>query len=328
MSRRTRVFLAVAGAILAIGLGVGFVASLLGGTLTFGDGDAPAEFAYVPVDTRFIAYADVRGIMDSELRRRLSGPATGSGDATRRFRDETGIDLEQDIDHVIAAWSGQDVSDPPIVLMRGTLDQDRIEALVRSQGGVVEEYGGRTLVRHGERLAVAFVEPGLVAVGSLDALRRAIDVGTGSADARDNDELMSLVRQVRGGHVWLVARFDELTEGRIPPDLAGQLPAITWISLTGFVDAGVQGRLSVEARDEMAAQDLREVIRGFLALARMNAGDRAVVGDLIDSLQLTGQGTTVALSFAIPPEVIDLLGAIRDLQPDSFDSFDPPFPGL
>ncbi len=325
MSRRTRVFLAVAGAILAIGLGVGFVASLVGGPLTFGDDAGTSELAYFPADTRFIAYADVRGIMDSELRRRLSDASPRSGEATRRFREETGIDLERDIEHVVTAWTGSGGAQTSIVLLRGNLDQARIEGLLGRQG-IREEHGGFSLFTAGEHMTVAFLEPGLVAVGRTEAVRTAIDSAAGRSDARDNEELMSLVRDVRDGQVWLVARFDELTSGQISPDLARQLPAITWVSLTGFVDAGLQGRLRVEARDEDAARDLREVVQGFLALARMQGGSQPVLGEVLDSLQLTGQGTTVSLSFAIPPEVIDLLGTLQNLRPPG--SPGSPFPGL
>jgi hypothetical protein len=325
MSRRTRVFLAVAGAILAIGLGVGFVASLLGGPLSLTGTRGPAEFAYLPLDTRLVAYADVRGIMDSELRRRLTSATPNSGEATRRFREETGIDLERDIEHVVAAWTGDAGVDATIVLLRGNLDQARIEGLIGRQG-IREEHGGYSLFTAGEHLTVAFLEPGLVAVGRTTAVQSAIDVAAGRTDVRDNDEIMSLVRDVRDGQVWVVARFDELTAGHIPPDVARQLPAISWISLAGFVDAGVQGRLRVEARDEAAARNLREVIQGFLALARMQGGSQPVVGDILASLQLTGQGTTVSLSFAIPPEVIELLGAMRALQPPGAPGS--PFPGL
>jgi hypothetical protein len=324
MSRRTRVFLSVAGAVLAVGLGVGLVASLLGGELSFVGSRGPAELAHIPRDTRLIAYADVRGVMDSALRRRLSDP-TNSGESARRFREATGIDVERDIDHVIAAWSGESAAAAPIVMLNGRFDQGRIEALVLERGGAVEAHGGHRLLVADRNLTVAFVEPGLVVVGTTGAVQRALDVAESGTDVRDNAEIMPLVRDVRDGQVWLVARFDELTVDRLPADLARQLPAITWLSLTGFIDAGVQGRLRVETRDQAAARDLREVIRGFLALARMQAGQQPVLGDLLDSLQLTGQDTTVVLSFVIPPELLDVLGMFRGMQPGAPA---PSFPGL
>ena len=56
--------------------------------------------------------------------------------------------------------------EPPLVLARGRFDEVRIEGLVRDQGGSVEDYkGSRLLVQEEKKLAVVFLEPGLVAIG-------------------------------------------------------------------------------------------------------------------------------------------------------------------
>jgi hypothetical protein len=67
----------------------------------------------------------------------------------------------------------------------------------------------------------------------------------------------------------------------------------------------------MEARDEASAQNLRQVIQGFTALARLQAGQHAQLVELLNSLQLAGEGRTVSVSFAITPEMIDELGALR-----------------
>ncbi len=74
MTKRTRLFLSVASGILVVGLGTGLVAAYVGGfqNLTLIGGDGPAELAYVPADARVLAYADMRDVMDSEVRRKLS----------------------------------------------------------------------------------------------------------------------------------------------------------------------------------------------------------------------------------------------------------------
>jgi hypothetical protein len=64
-----------------------------------------------------------------------------------------------------------------------------------------------------------------------------------------------------------------------------------------------------EAGDEEAAKNLRDVVRGFLALARLQAGSRPELQGLLQSLELGGAGKTVALSFDVPAQVFDLLGA-------------------
>jgi len=66
--------------------------------------------------------------------------------------------------------------------------------------------------------------------------------------------------------------------------------------------------LRAEARDEAAAENLRDVIRGFVALAKMQAGSKPEILAMVQSLQLGGTGKTVALSFDVPEAVFELLG--------------------
>jgi hypothetical protein len=65
--------------------------------------------------------------------------------------------------------------------------------------------------------------------------------------------------------------------------------------------------LRAEARDEQSAQQLRDVVRGFLALAQLQSQNDPRIASLAQSLMLTGEGTTVALSFTVPAELLQLV---------------------
>jgi hypothetical protein len=312
MTKRTRVFLFVSVGILVLGLGTGLVAAYMGGlqNLVLIGSDGPEELAYVPADAQMVAYADVHTIANSAVRKKV-----------REAR--TGIDVERDVDHVVASslgTSGADKGNMPLVLARGRFDAVRIEGAMREQGGQVADYRGTRVVAQpsNERPAVAFVEPGLIAFGPIDSVHRVIDTKLSRGGSiKGNADVMRLVREVKNGNVWAVARFDALaSRAPIPPDLAGRLPAITWFSASSNVDDGIRGTVRAEARDDQAAQDLREVIRGFMALARMQAGNKAEVGAFINSLQLSGQGKTVTLAFAVPPEMLDVLAMMRKQRPN------------
>jgi hypothetical protein len=325
MTKRTRLFLFFAVGILVTGLGTGLVASYMGlQNLVLIGTEGPAELAYVPSDARVVAYADVRQVMDSQVRQKLMQLQPESTKGADKFQEETGIDIRTDVDQVIASISGDaaESNQRPLLLVRGRFDTSRIESLIRQKGGQVTEHQGtRLLTDTGGNMGVAFVEPGLVAVGSVAAVRRALDTKRSGADVTDNAEVMRLVKTIDDGNAWAVARFDALTGGsRLPADLAKQLPAITWFAATGTIDDGIRGVLHAEARDEAAANDLRDVIRGFVALARMQTGQRPGFADLMNSFELGGQGNTVSLGFAIPAELIDVIGAMhagRRSRPDS-----------
>ena len=65
--------------------------------------------------------------------------------------------------------------------------------------------------------------------------------------------------------------------------------------------------LKAETKDETSAQNLRDVLKGLLALAKMQAGSKPGMQQLADSLALSGEGKNVALSFSVPSEVLDVL---------------------
>lgn len=314
MTKRTRLFVLISAGILVVGLGTGLLASYMGiQNLTLIGGGGPAEFAYVPADAKMLGFANVRAVMDSEVRRKLMEVHPGADNADR-FQERTGINIAEDIDSVVAAVTAEvtEGQGPPLVLARGRFDQVRLEGFARDEGGVVEDYQGIRLITH-DNFGVAFVEPGLVALGVPAAVRKAIDTKqAGSGNITGNDELMGLVKQVDNGTVWGVARFDSLTGVRIPAEVKDRLPAINWFSIKGIINGGVEGLVSAEARDDQAAQDLRQVVQGFVALGRMQAGpNHPEIADFLNSLQLTGQGRTVSLGFSVPAAMIDTLGALR-----------------
>jgi hypothetical protein len=320
MTKRTRGFLFVATGILVVGLGTGLVASYMGGIqgLTLIGGNGPAELAYVASDAHMVGFANVRDVMDSELRQKLMQMQPGSAEGARQFQEATGIDIQTDVDVVVASLSGTaSPNQRPLLLARGRFDSARIEALAREKGAVIEEYKGRRLIVHGDSdMGVVFVEPNLAAVGTPASLRRAIDTKDGGTNVTDNPEIMRLVKDIDDGNAWAVARFDALTGGRqLPPELTSQLPPVNWFAASGHVNGGIRGSLHAEARDEASATALRDVIRGFIALARLQTGERAEFADLMNSLELGGEGKNVSLGFAVPPEMIDALGAMHARRP-------------
>jgi len=127
--------------------------------------------------------------------------------------------------------------------------------------------------------------------------------------------VMRLVRDIDDGDAWVVARFDALTGGRLPAEVANQLPPINWFSARGFVNSGVDGQLRVETRDEVSAKNLQDVVRGFMALGRLQSGQHPEVAAFLDTVQLSGDGKTVSLSFSLRPEMIEALGALRAQRP-------------
>jgi hypothetical protein len=329
MTKRTRYFMAGSAAVLVMGLGVGLVAYFGEFPILASPTSGPSELSYVPSDASVVAFANVQDVMNSEFRQRLkdampSHHAEGHDD----FRQKTGINIETDVDYVVA-WMGADGQDGTgLVLAKGRFNEGQLQALAREHGGQVTEYNGKRIViggRRGSRRdhhtdersvgtrahqgAVAFLDTGLVAVGEERAVKRAIDAQSTGQNISGNDEMMKLVGDIEAGsNAWAVGRLDALRQRhQLPEQVRNQLSSVKWFAATGHVNGGISGTFRAEARDDQAAENLRDVVRGFLALARLQAGSDPKFGSLLQSLQLSGTGTTVALSFAIPAEVLDLV---------------------
>lgn len=93
----------------------------------------------------------------------------------------------------------------------------------------------------------------------------------------------------------------------VPEQIKANLPPMQWIAVSARVDGGLSGRLLAEAQDDKAAADLRAVINGGIAAARLVGGKDVKLDALINSLQMGGSGKTVELGFTVSPEMVDVI---------------------
>ena len=346
MSNKTRYFVAVTGAILVIGLGTGIVASYMGVSASvFTSAAGPEELEYVPAEAAVVAYANVRDVMNSELRKRFQ-EMEPTQEHKNEFEEKTGLNFEQDIDTVVAAMmpKGNIATNPEgafLILARGRFQAARLEALALEHGATIADYQGKRLITHHnnvsnnnvsnnnvsnnnvpnntsnnssnntskhEDMAVGFVEADLIAFGSVTSVKASIDARRENRNVVSNIEMMRLVSELDNANAWAVGRFDAIA-GRtgLPTEIASQMPAITWFSAAGHINGGVSGVLKAETKDEASAQNMRDLLKGLLALAKMQAGSKPGMQQLADSLILSGDGKNVALSFSVPSEVLDVL---------------------
>jgi hypothetical protein len=321
-NKKTRYFVAVMGAILAVGLGTGLVASYMGMPVSvFSSAAGPEELQYVPADAALVAYANVRDVMNSEFRKRFKD-LEPTQDQRNEFEEKTGLNFEQDVDSVVAAVMPKDnlaknPVDSFLILARARYQAARIEALALEHGAQVSDYQGKRLITHQDddpndptpdNMAIGFVEADLVAFGSVETVKASIDARASNRNVVSNNEMMKLVNEIDNANAWAVGKFDAIaSKAGIPSEIASQMPAISWFSAAGHVNGGISGSFKAETKDDATAQNLRDVMRGFLAMAKMQAGNKPGMQQLADSLILSGEGKTVALAFSIPSEVIDVL---------------------
>ncbi|MEO6223803.1 MAG: hypothetical protein ABIP90_11180 [Vicinamibacterales bacterium] len=335
MNKRTRYFVVGSAAIIVVGLCTGLVAFYNGGLPLLSSTQGPTELAYLPADSNAVAYANVREVMNSDFRQKVNA-VMPTGEGRDEFLKETGIDVERDIDTVVAGLGA--AQEAPVVLVRGRFNEGQIEALLRQNAGDVEQYKGIRVVvgarqqinvpdvtgevprdvvlGSNEPTAVAFLETGLLAVGNVTSVKRAIDAKMTGQNVTTNGELMTYVNGVRGGQsAWAVGRFDAIKKAaNLPDQLSQHLPTVQWVAMTTHFNGGVTGSIRADATDDAAAENLRDVIRGGLAMGRLVSGEDQKIKLLLDSMQMSGTGKTVALTFSVSPEMVDVLSGLASMS--------------
>lgn len=327
MTKKSRYFLVAATAILVLGVGGGLLAYLSYKRAVLPAG-VPPEVIYVPADAALVGYANVRGVMNSELHRQLMPTIEmGSRKGPHMMNEFAGIDLEKQVDHVVgyverAASDADATSDVParppraLMMVQGSFQQPRIEQFIRDHGGAIEDYQGHHLsLRRGgpdgkDAFGIGFVHPDLIAVGHADLVRRAIDAAENRSaqNLTTNAELMKSIHEASGSTAWAVGYFDTVSHGvKLPKEFSRRMPPVRLIAARADINGGVKGTIQAEAADTAAAEQLRDLVRGFLSLARLNAGARPELDSTLKSIQLSGTDKTVRLTFAVTPEAMRAL---------------------
>ena len=317
MTTRTRFVLLGGAGVVAVGLAGGLVAWVSSLPPLVLAQERPDELRYVPPEAAILSFANVREVMDSDLRRRLR-EIQPELDGQREFQDRTGIDIERDIEYVVGGLVPDGADDTSgIAILAGRFDAERLEALALDHDGTASDYrGSRLITIPGESLAMAFLETGVIAIGSEPLVKRTIDLPFTGGGVDSNDSLMGLLQHVeRGSTAWTIGRLDDPRGGEwLPDQVESQVSQVAAFAADVRVNGGVSGKLTAEARDEQTGRNLRDLLQGFLALARLQFGSRSELRGLLDSIRLTTAGTNVTLTFDLPAD------AVLELLPDRSDA--------
>ncbi|MPZ17935.1 MAG: hypothetical protein GEV06_08495 [Luteitalea sp.] len=317
--RKTRYFILAAAVVLVGGLCTGLIAYYRGdlSSSVLAQAGGQDDLRYVPDAASVVGYADVRAVMSSEFRQRMKKLERDSP-GKNRFRDETGIDIERDVDSVVGCLlsgeGGSSISGGFAVL-RGRFDVQRIEAAATEHGATIVMHNGRQLYlmsddgpRHGDRLAFGFMEDGALLVGQEPAVKLAIDRADSGASGPSSEDVMRLIDEASAqATVWAVGSPEGLAAGKLPGPVAAQVPQIKWFSATSRLNGGMAATLRAETIDEAAAKNLRDAVTGMAALARMSLGNRQEWQQVLQSLQIGGEGTTVSMSLTLPLAAVDYI---------------------
>jgi hypothetical protein len=85
------------------------------------------------------------------------------------------------------------------------------------------------------------------------------------------------------------------------------LPNLQSLLVTGDLESAVSLSVTGETTDDAAARNLADVVRGFVALAQMQAAQKPELKDLGSALSVATEANKVLLTARFPYELLDAL---------------------
>jgi len=330
----TRSRLVVLCSLIVVGVGVvGALGALYLDPARAAVGPLPAEGLALPGDTQFVMGFDVHRFVASPFYQRFGKDRQGQGrpPGFTELEEKTGLNPERDVDRIV--FAGRSVDKGPeggVILVSGRFDRTKLSRAIEteSKGVTFKSHEGTTvyLFREGAGArsgAVAFLDDDTLVLGPRAGVEATItNYAGGKAPVRANASLMALLESVKPGSTfWAVG--DQSVLSRLPlsiPGAAGQgsvsLPPIKSVVVTGDLEPMVAVELTGEAVDSKAAQNLADVVRGFVALASLQASQKPELKDLASAVSVTTDATRVHVNVRVPYELIDSLAPKRPVAAD------------
>ncbi len=306
-------------------VGAGLAGLLAAGRL-LAAGPVPAGFD-PPEGTRVLGGVDVQAFLASPLYARLEREGKGLSADLQRLRDETGLDLERDVDRVVFAGGNPgDGAEHVLVHVSGRFDRYALGRAIEKKGRATwRSVAGNTLYLlnegKGSGGALTFLGDHALVLGSRADVEALLE---GRAGPRS--PLLDVAADVPSSAAFWLAADGQLARsvspgGASPPpgQPAGPagfaLPPLRSILVTGALEPQLRVEARAEALDEAAARNLADAVRGLVALASLQAAQKPELQKLASGIQVASQGARATLKIAIPWELLDELDKKPAPQP-------------
>ena len=316
---RSRLTVLVSTAVVVLGLVAGL------GALWFNQaraavGPLPGEALILPADARFVMGFDVKRFTASPFYARYAGQRGMKPEALRELEEKTGLDPARDVDQIVVAGTGP--GSIGLALVTGRFDLYKLGRTLETDGKVTgTNHAGASLYHFNEEgpnaTAVAFLDETSLLFGQKDRVEAAVTSRTrGETPFKKNLALIGLVEKVRPGSTFWMVGDQSLLAGMptsVPAPGASadgasiNLPALKSVTVTGDLDPQLSLNVVGEAADELAAKNLADVVRGFVALMSLQAQQKPELQQLASAVTVATEQSRVLVSARVPYELLDAL---------------------
>jgi hypothetical protein len=320
-SRWTGVSGVLAAGIVLAGVGVGAVAHLAGGGASARMGSPGPSLAFVPQGASLIGYVDLKSVASSPL------AASWSDDVRERtplaaldeFRESTGVDILNDVDALtFALGPGPEKPARWGIAVSGVFDRESLlDKLSHHEGGVeTSTYGGtelRVMKTATESTAMALPDDSTLLFGDAAYVREMLDAGSGQRPSASGSLESLGYGSFEGEAFWLAGAAPDFINGFV--GRGTDKASLRTFAVTGRLDADLLLRARGKANDPKTARELADVVRGLVALGRLQNGssrEGALLEKVAESVSVELTEEAIDVSLMVPYDSIrELLSSQR-----------------
>jgi hypothetical protein len=267
-------------------------------------GPVPPEALALPGDASFVVGLDVKKLVASPFYKRQAGTnAQARLDAFKELQEKTGLDPERDVDAIVFTGAPGAGSRSGAAVVLGAFDEARLRKVVEARPGVTQgQHEGVPLYSYGEGDTMR----SLAILG-----RRALVLG------QDRTVRTTLQNRSRGSAAtfWMVGDQSVLRDlpKAVPgPGTGGSggsltLPALKQVVVAGDFEPQLAFDVTGDTVDEAGAKGLADMLRGFIAIATMQASQKPELAGLASAFNVSQAGAQVTLTVRIPTELLDAI---------------------
>lgn len=320
--KRSRLVVIAAASVVGLGLALALGALVLDPARA-AVGPLPAEGLVLPADTRFVVGIDVQRFVQSPFYKKFASQG-GRPKAFSELEQKTGFNPERDVDQVLIAGRPDKGQQAGLVIVRGRFDRYKLSQAIETGGRRVtqKKHEGNPLYIFNEgqagASAIAFLghDANLLAMGSQPAVEAAVTSHfQGATPLKQNTALVGLLERVKPGSTfWMVGDQSLLSQmpSAVPaPGGSGgaqlQLPALKALMVTGELEPVLSLDVTGDAADAAGASQLADIVRGFVALASLQASQKPELKGLQNAVSVTTDQSSVRLSARVPYELLEAL---------------------
>jgi hypothetical protein len=259
-----------------------------------------------PSETKGIAFIDVASLRNAPLVQNAlnQGAFQSLPPAVNEFAGATGFDVRHDLDRLtIGTVSPRE----RLVVAEARYDKSKAQKYAKEKGAQPENYLGHEIYRKDDG-AVAFLD-GIILFGAENAVKQGLDRITHPAGVQITGDLLDAIRTIEAGNqIWAVGKSLELS---LPADQLRQAPAAQVLQSLQHgtyqmkIDRDIHARATAEFPDANTANNLADMARGFIALAKLQAASQEPdIVHILDGIQVTSSGSSVIAQIEEPGDLI------------------------